>query len=202
MMPDGDREPAGKPVDEEPAGSQLHTGEPELAAGSQRVAGEPIVVEDRAAGSPPVVEPLAIPDDVRARVYAEARRAFPRECCGYLVGARDAGAVDEVVACENRQPPAAGGERGPEDAFAIDGPELFAFARAFDGPRPPRVVYHSHPNGRAYFSSRDRDAARDGWPVQHLVVGVTTAGVTEAALFAWSPAAGDFVELARWSVAP
>ncbi|MCW5804417.1 MAG: Mov34/MPN/PAD-1 family protein [Deltaproteobacteria bacterium] len=137
---------------------------------------------------------IGIPDDVRARVYAEALRAYPRECCGYLVGPAGGAAVDTAVPCANHAP------AGVDDAFAIDGAELFAFARAFDGPHPPRVVYHSHPNGRAYFSARDRDAARDGWPVQHLVVGVTAAGPTEAAQFAWSAAAHDFIELARWSI--
>jgi len=149
------------------------------------------------------VTPIAIPEAVRARIYAHARAAFPAECCGYLTGA-DPAAADAIVPCRNAQPD--GGHpthphRGAGAGFVIAGAELYAFARSFDGPRPARVVYHSHPNGRACFSAIDQDLARGpAYPVQHLVVGVTARGVTEACQLAWSDAAGAYVELARWSV--
>jgi adenylyltransferase/sulfurtransferase len=148
------------------------------------------------------MEPIAIPAGVRAAIYAHARAVFPAECCGYLVGPRD-GDVDAAIACRNAQAdglhptvPA----RGADAGFVIAGAELIAFARSFDGPRPARVVYHSHPNGRAYMSAVDRElAAGPAYPVQHLVVGVAASGVTEAAQFAWSEAARDYVEIARWT---
>ena len=143
---------------------------------------------------------IRIPEDVRAAVYAHARTAFPDECCGYLCGPRDGDAVDAAVACRNAQ---ADGDhpiapdRGADSGFVIGGAELLAFARRFDGPSPPRIVYHSHPNGRAYFSARDREMA-GAYPVQHLVVGVTADGVTEAVQLAWSEETRDYVEIARW----
>ena len=86
----------------------------------------------------------------------------------------------------------------------ITGSELFAFAKSLDGNRPARILYHSHTNGRAYFSEVDRAVAASStgphYPVQHLVIGLTAAGLTEAAQFAWSDEARDFVELARWSI--
>ena len=162
--------------------------------------------------------PIAIPGDVLATVYAHAIAAFPHECCGYLVGpaAGDGNAVDAVVACHNAQ--AAGGPpvvpelgaRGADTGFVIAGAELLRFARSFDTDRPARIVYHSHTNGRAYFSTIDRRmAAGPAYPVQHLVVGVTaralppavdpSPSITEIAQFAWSDAAGDHVEIARWT---
>jgi proteasome lid subunit RPN8/RPN11 len=85
-------------------------------------------------------------------------------------------------------------ERGAESGFVIAGAELLAFARSFAGPTPARVIYHSHTNGRAYFSDVDREVASiAGYPVQHLVVGVSAEGPCEAALFD-----ADFVEIARW----
>lgn len=140
---------------------------------------------------------LAISEALLAQVYAHARAVFPAECCGYLT-------ATTIVRCRNAQ---ADGEhpiapaRGADTGFVIAGAELFAFARAFDGPEPPLVVYHSHTNGRAYFSSVDQEMA-DGpaYPVQHLVVGVTEAGVTEAAQFAWDDAARAYVERARWRI--
>jgi [CysO sulfur-carrier protein]-S-L-cysteine hydrolase len=178
------------------------------------------------------VTPIAIPDELLAAIYAHAIAAFPDECCGYLVGAAP-DAVDAVVPCRNAQAggPAIAIERGADTSFAIAGDELWRFARSFDGDRPARIVYHSHTNGRAYFSSLDREmAAGPAYPVQHVVVGVArgaerdgggrgdsgdgggrggersgdggaVAHVTEVAQFAWSAAARDHVEVARWSPA-
>ena len=140
---------------------------------------------------------MTISPDLLAQVYAHARADFPAECCGYLTATR-------VVRCRNAQ---ADGEhpiapdRGADTGFVIAGAELFAFARAFDTADPPLVVYHSHTNGRAYFSRVDQAmAAGPAYPVEHLVVGITAEGLTEAAQFAWSGAA--YVEVARWSIAP
>lgn len=147
---------------------------------------------------------VAIPADVLAAIYAHALACFPDECCGYLTGASPA-SVDAAVPCTNAQ--AAGDhplvpERGADGGFVIAGAELLAFARGFDGPTPPRILYHSHPNGRAYFSAVDRAlAAGPAYPVQHVVIGVAAGAVTEVAQFAWSADAGDHVEIARWSPA-
>ena len=70
---------------------------------------------------------------------------------------------------------------------------------------PARIIYHSHPNGRAYLSDTDRTVATSPWgdgpayPVQQLVVGIDAERVVEAALFDWSDEAGGFVELARYN---
>jgi adenylyltransferase/sulfurtransferase len=142
--------------------------------------------------------PISIPPAIRDAIYAHARREFPAECCGYLAG-------DELAIVECRNAQLDGGHptepaRGADTGFVIAGAELLAFAKSFDSPRPARVVYHSHTNGRAYFSAVDQDlAAGPAYPVQHLVVGVTAAGVVEAAQFAWEPAARAYVEIARWS---
>src|SRR5262249_22830374 len=110
------------------------------------------------------VTPIAIPDDVLAAIYAHALAAFPDECCGYLVGAAP-GSVDTAVACRNAQ---ADGDhaiapelaaRGADTGFVIAGRELFQFARSFATDRPARIVYHSHTNGQAYFSTIDRRIA-------------------------------------------
>ena len=142
---------------------------------------------------------IPIPAAAAAAIYAHARREYPAECCGYLAGDELA-----VVECRNAQPDGlhpTEPDRGADTGFVIAGAELLAFARSFDSERPARVVYHSHTNGRAYFSSVDQTLA-DGpaYPVQHLVVGVTADAVVEAAQFAWSADARAYVEIARWSV--
>ena len=127
---------------------------------------------------------FAISAPLLEQIYAHAREAFPAECCGYVRG-------EEIVRCRNAEP-------NTERGFAIDGRELFDFAQSFESDRPARVIYHSHPNGRAYFSDTDRKMATDAaYPVQHLVVGVTSERVVEVAQFAI--AGDDVVELARWA---
>ena len=94
--------------------------------------------------------------------------------------------------------------RDAETAYVIAGEELLALARSFDGPEPARVIYHSHPNGRAYFSAVDHEVAVSPWgdgptyPVQQLVVGVTAERVIEAKLFDWDAERDAFVEVARF----
>lgn len=148
--------------------------------------------------------PIAIPPALREQLYRHARRGFPDECCGYLVGPADGDTVEAAVECRNAQRDGdhpTEPQRGADTGFVIAGAELLSFARSFDGPRPARVVYHSHTNGRAYFSEVDRALATGpAYPVQHLVIGVTALGVTEAAQYAWSAEARDHVEIARWSV--
>jgi proteasome lid subunit RPN8/RPN11 len=153
--------------------------------------------------------PVSLPEAVLAAVFAEARAAFPAECCGWLAGPAGNDVVDAVRPCFNAQSTAAFVPgRTAETAYVIDGDDLFALSESFDGPHPAKVLYHSHPNGRAYFSETDRRVARSPWgdgpnfPVAQLVVGIDAERVVEAALFAWSPSAGDFVEVARLPGAP
>jgi len=164
------------------------------------MSGEP----DSSSGPPDAPAPVAIPRELLLAVFREARRAFPAECCGWLSG--PPGAAAALRACNNAQeagdhPTQA--QRSAETAYVIAGDDLLAFARAFRDPAPPQLIYHSHPNGRAYFSATDREVATSPWgdgpayPVQQLVVGLDADRVVEAALFAWSDTAAAFVEIAR-----
>ena len=155
--------------------------------------------------------PVAIPRPLLEAVYREARRSFPAECCGWLSGPRDSGAAAEIRPCVNSQDAADGpahptaADRSAETAYVLAGPDLLELNRSLDGATPPLVIYHSHPNGRAYFSPTDRAVAASPWgdgpayPVQQLVVGIDGQRVVEAALFAWADEDGDFVEIARYT---
>lgn len=151
-------------------------------------------------------KPQAIGPELFAEMFAHARESFPAECCGWLEGEGDG--VDAVRRCHNAQ---ADGQhpttaaRGEETAYVIAGADLLALNKGLDSPRPPKVIYHSHPNGRAYFSATDREVATSPWgggptyPVQQLVVGLTESEIVEAALFDWDDQTNDFVEIARWT---
>ena len=82
---------------------------------------------------------------------------------------------------------------------------MLALNNSLDSEAPARIIYHSHPNGRAYLSDTDRTVATSPWgdgpayPVQQLVVGIDDQRVVEAALFAWDDASQGFVELERYA---
>ena len=148
---------------------------------------------------------IKIPDRLLSEVYRHAREEYPNECCGWLVGPKDGDEVARVRRAVNAydagsHPTAT--DRTAETAYVINGDDLLELNRTLDDPEPPRVIYHSHPNGRAYFSETDRRVAVDPWegrlvyPVQQLVVGIDAHEVVEARLFDWDAASDDFVEVA------
>lgn len=150
--------------------------------------------------------PLEIPTALLAEIYDHARETFPDECCGWLCGPRDGANTTRVRRANNAYTPdthPTADDRSAETAYVIEGDELLELARDLDdSDAPPRVIYHSHPNGRAYFSATDRAVALDPWgggplyPVQQLVVGIDETRVVEAKLFAWD--GSEFVEIAAF----
>ncbi len=152
-------------------------------------------------------EPLEIPLVILEAVYREAQAAFPSECCGWLTGPAQGGGVDAIRPAANDQSSGAhptAAERTAETAYVFNSADLLELNGSLDSDSPARIIYHSHPNGRAYLSDTDRTIATSPWgegpayPVQQLVVGIDAEGVLEAALFDWSDEAGGFVELARF----
>lgn len=151
--------------------------------------------------------PFEIPRSVLERVFQEARQSFPSECCGWLSGPKDSPAVSTVRSCDNAQSSGShptAPDRGAETAYVITGQDLLDLNRSFDTDTPARIIYHSHPNGRAYLSPTDREVATSPWgdgpayPVQQLVVGIDQHRVVEAALFTWSDEEAGFIEIGRY----
>jgi proteasome lid subunit RPN8/RPN11 len=132
-------------------------------------------------------------------IYQQSRAEFPKECCGYILGA---GGTAELVPCINRQDQlhALDPEAHPrtaENGYNIGGKQLLQLVRSFESDKPARVIYHSHPRVGAYFSEEDtRAAVAAGYPCDYLVVDVQEHGVIEAKLFRRD---GDrYVEIERF----
>ena len=153
------------------------------------------------------IRPIAIDRPLLEAVYREARASFPNECCGWLAGPRAGNSATDIHPCVNDQdagnhPTVA--DRTAERAYVFSAPDLLELNHTLDGDLPPLVIYHSHPNGQAYFSPTDRQVAASPWgdgpayPVQQLVVGIDHQKVVEAALFAWSDDENSFVEILRY----
>ncbi len=156
---------------------------------------------------PELPEPIGIPQSILEQVYAHAREAFPAESCGWLAGPKSGVEVTHVHRCVNVQsqgthPTVA--ERGEERAYIFSAADAIAFGYGMDADEPPRIIYHSHPNGRAYFSDTDANVATNQWDggkmydVQQLVVGIDETRVVEAILFDWSDEEKAFVEIQRF----
>ena len=156
---------------------------------------------------PDLPAPIGIPQNILDEVYAHAREAFPAESCGWLEGPKSRGTVALAHPCVNVQsqgthPTVA--ERGEERAYIFSAADVIAFNEGIDDDDPPLIIYHSHPNGRAYFSETDTKVACNPWdggkmyPVQQLVVGIDKARVVEAILFDWSEDQQAFMEIQRF----
>jgi proteasome lid subunit RPN8/RPN11 len=123
---------------------------------------------------------LILPQALRDRIAAQVCAAFPRECCGLIEGTREGGA-----ACASAIHPVHNLESEP-DRFELDPAEQFRLMRALRGSGRELIgCYHSHPNGRAELSPRDRAGAGENDFVW-LIAGVTAEGATT-----WSCYAAD-----------
>ncbi|MDR3528473.1 MAG: M67 family metallopeptidase [Rhizomicrobium sp.] len=112
---------------------------------------------------------LILPATLHAQLLAEAKAAFPAECCGLLEGVRDGESVG-VSALH----PSANLSPTPKTAFEIDPALHFRLLRGLRGTGREIVgCYHSHPTGKALPSSRDRaNGCEDGFVWVIIATGV------------------------------
>lgn len=115
---------------------------------------------------------LILPDSLRTQLICDARAAFPAEACGLLEGERE-GDIVTVTAVR----PAANVSAAPGDSFIIDPAAQFALQRALRGTGRTVVgCFHSHPDGLAEPSPRDRENGCD----KGFVWVIIATGVNEA----------------------
>ncbi|HEV2561287.1 MAG TPA: M67 family metallopeptidase [Rhizomicrobium sp.] len=101
-----------------------------------------------------MIATLHLAKELRDRIAAEARAAFPKECCGLIEGTRK-GQSAHATAIH----PTSNLADAP-DRFAIDPAEQIRVMRAArEAGRAIIGCYHSHPNGRAEPSAIDLENA-------------------------------------------
>jgi proteasome lid subunit RPN8/RPN11 len=127
-----------------------------------------------------VIERLLIPTEVLVQIEDEARSAYPRECCGLLVGQWNGNTAEVFLA----HPALNIAER--DDRFEIHPGTQFAVLRGVRGTGREIVgCYHSHPNGGAKPSSGDAVGASEAGLVW-LIAGVAAAGPCTIKAFLFS----------------
>lgn len=107
-------------------------------------------------------------------MLAHARGAYPRECCGIMIG--NAGKVTIAVPCRNAY------EGGQEDRFEIDPREqLSAEKRSRELGLGVLGFFHSHPDCGAYFSQTD---LKNHWPFySNVVISIVKGEFADAKAF-------------------
>ncbi len=99
---------------------------------------------------------LLLPQTLRAQIEREARDASPRECCGLIEGRRNGAEAIATALHPTRN------LSNHPDRFEIDPAEHIRLLRELRGGANAIIgCYHSHPNGKAEPSARDREGASD-----------------------------------------
>jgi proteasome lid subunit RPN8/RPN11 len=128
-----------------------------------------------------VIVSLLLSEDLRTQIAREANDALPRECCGLIEGYSEGAQIVATALHPARNIAIDDGR------FEIDPARYIALLRKLRGTDRAIVgCYHSHPNGRAEPSVRDREvAANEGflWLIQG----------TELRGFVWTGA--DFADV-------
>ncbi|HEY7410572.1 MAG TPA: M67 family metallopeptidase [Vicinamibacteria bacterium] len=134
---------------------------------------------------------MLIAHDLLETMLAHARKGYPLEVCGVLLGrGEDGGArVERVVPVPNRETasPAVRYQIAPEDLLRVQ-------REGREGGRDIVGYYHSHPDHPARPSETDRRIAAEGLSdgVIHVVVGVAGGRETEATAWVFREATQDF----------
>lgn len=115
---------------------------------------------------------------VLEHLEAAARRAYPDETCGFLIGHQDGKAVH--IDCFASSPNRAA---DPERHFALDPVMHLRLQRQLRGSRFAIVgLFHSHPGGRAELSPADlQSPATEAWVWLVLALGAKEGAIESAA---------------------
>jgi desampylase len=126
---------------------------------------------------------LVINQALRDQLIAEARAAYPRECCGLIEGVRTTDAIEARALHPTRN------LAESANRFEIDPAEHIRLLRSLRGTGREIVgCYHSHPDGAPEPSPRDREmAGEDGFV--WLIASVGSEGLSRIAAHLFSDGA-------------
>jgi proteasome lid subunit RPN8/RPN11 len=134
-----------------------------------------------------------------------ALEAYPEECCGFILYdvENDKEVVRRIrnVATERHQKDPENYPRDGKDGYFMDERELLEVHKNLDSQQfELRCIYHSHPNGRAYFSKEDEARAKM-WdePIYpeaiYIVFGVDGQSITGTSGHVWNEERLEFEEV-------
>ena len=146
-----------------------------------------------------------IPKDILTKIYSQAEKEYPEECCGWIL--RTNGGAYTYVTSKNlqnkyHQIDPGNYPRTAKDAFLIDALKLSQDTEKIQKEGGSLYcIVHSHIDVGAYFSKEDKkQMAEEGmsssiYPAEcYLVVSVQKRRVQEDALFYFDRSKKDFLE--------
>jgi proteasome lid subunit RPN8/RPN11 len=132
---------------------------------------------------------ILLPASLLRRIATLTEEAYPEECCGLLIGGRNADGgvrVTEIAEAVNVAPPPR------RDRFEVDPAVRFAMMRRLRGTAQGIVGhYHSHPDGPARPSAHDAASTYEPELIW-LIVAVAAGKAGEAAAFRYDPVSAVF----------
>ncbi|MFL2665623.1 MAG: Mov34/MPN/PAD-1 family protein [Dehalococcoidia bacterium] len=147
---------------------------------------------------------ITVSSETINEIYIHARNEFPSECCGWILGEKNSNLASIVRQAKNQYSPTnhpSKPDRSSETAYVISGKDLIELNESFEKNIVPKIIYHSHPNGKAYFSETDINNAMSPWgsepsyPVQQIVIGINEKEIVQAKQFAWDYTSKKFIEI-------
>lgn len=150
---------------------------------------------------------LKMAQNLLDQIYAESKRGYPHEACGFVAGTLEKGVrkATQFFCCKNIQNELHAKDsvrypRKAETAYTIDPKEMAEMEKkAKEQGLKLLSIFHSHPEHGVYFSAEDKEmAAPWGEPLfpelSYLVVSVYGGEVKNASEFYWDGSVKDFVE--------
>ncbi len=151
---------------------------------------------------------LNISQNLLEEIFAESRRTWPEEGCGFVIGFVSSSGertAEKFIAVTNIQNQVHEKDpvrypRNAKTAYTIDPKEMETIQKNAESAGKKIIsIVHSHPEHGVYFSAEDKEmAAPWGEPlfpeISYIVVSVYSGEVKNCSEFGWDVAANDFVE--------
>jgi proteasome lid subunit RPN8/RPN11 len=118
---------------------------------------------------------IEISSEAWLKMVAHGRAAYPKECCGMMVGSAE-GRVRVAIACENVY------QGDQKDRFQINTDDILRVQKEAHAAGESLIgFFHSHPDEGAYFSSTDLKNASP-WH-SHVVLSIRGGEFADAKCF-------------------
>ena len=112
---------------------------------------------------------------VSTQMESAAKKAYPCECCGILVGTRTNGEIEFIEAREATNQTQGNAQN---THFVIDPLDLYQIEKELDGSGQEIVgIFHSHPDCKAILSDEDRKYMVPG--LVYTILSVTANDVVD-----------------------
>ncbi len=131
------------------------------------------------------------------KIYEHATKDYPEECCGFVLkdGSIHYGEnIQNFLAKIDPQTY----KRNAKTGYTLAVKDTIFLNRSFKTRNPVTIIYHSHPDVGAYFSTEDKNKAlfmgRPIYPVKYLVIDVKNKKICDSKIYAWDDIDNTFIE--------